>query len=67
MYDNGFKNQVNIDISSVVIEQMLERSRKSRPDLIYQVADVTNMPQYEDNSFDIVIDKSTIDALLCGD
>ncbi len=23
--------------------------------------------KYEDNSFDIAIDKSTIDALLCGD
>ena len=23
--------------------------------------------QYEDNTFDLIIDKSTIDALLCGD
>ena len=23
--------------------------------------------KYEDNSFDLIIDKSTIDALLCGD
>jgi hypothetical protein len=23
--------------------------------------------QYEDNSFDLIIDKSTMDALLCGD
>jgi len=33
----------------------------------YVVADCTNMPEFEDNSFDIVIDKSTIDALLCGE
>jgi ubiquinone/menaquinone biosynthesis C-methylase UbiE len=23
--------------------------------------------QYEDNTFDVIIDKSTMDALLCGD
>ena len=25
------------------------------------------MPEFKDNSFDMAIDKSTIDALLCGD
>ena len=29
--------------------------------------DITNMPEVASNSFDIAIDKSTIDALLCGD
>lgn len=33
----------------------------------YQVMDVTDMNQFEDNSFDICLDKSTIDALLCAD
>jgi ubiquinone/menaquinone biosynthesis C-methylase UbiE len=32
----------------------------------FQVGDVTDMPQYKDNSFDILLDKSTIDALLCA-
>ena len=67
MYDNGFTNLVNIDISSVVIHQMRERSAKSRPHLCYQVADCTEMPEFADNSFDVVIDKSTIDAILCGE
>lgn len=31
------------------------------------VGDVTDMKQFDNNSFDILIDKSTIDALLCGD
>ena len=66
MYDNGYKNITNIDISSVVIEQIIMRSQE-RPEMKYQVADVTNMPEFETNSFDIMIDKSTIDALLCGD
>ena len=29
--------------------------------------DITDMSEFEPNSFDIAIDKSTIDALLCGD
>lgn len=33
----------------------------------FEVADITDMPQFEDNSFDVLIDKSTIDALLCGE
>lgn len=32
----------------------------------YEVMDVTNM-SYPSNYFDVAIDKSTIDALLCGD
>lgn len=29
--------------------------------------DAKNMYLYKENSFDLVIDKSTMDALLCGD
>ena len=32
----------------------------------WEVMDVTDI-KFEDNFFDIAIDKSTIDALLCGD
>ena len=32
----------------------------------YKVMDVCDL-KYPDNSFDVLIDKSTIDALLCGD
>lgn len=34
--------------------------------MIYEVMDICSMT-YQDNSFDVAIDKSTIDALLCGD
>ena len=32
----------------------------------WDVMDVRDL-KYEDNSFDLIVDKSTIDALLCGD
>uniref|UniRef100_A0A7S3JJ88 Methyltransferase type 11 domain-containing protein n=1 Tax=Euplotes harpa TaxID=151035 RepID=A0A7S3JJ88_9SPIT len=64
MYDDGYENIYNMDISSVVIETMAERN-KERTKMSWEVMDVMNMT-YEDEFFDIAIDKSTIDALLCG-
>ena len=34
--------------------------------MVYEVMDVCDMT-YPDNFFDVAIDKSTIDAILCGD
>ncbi|KAL4436246.1 hypothetical protein ABPG74_015837 [Tetrahymena malaccensis] len=65
MYDDGYKNIYNIDISEECIKQMNNR-KGDRPELIYEVMDCTEL-KYEDEKFDFVIDKSTIDALLCGD
>ena len=65
MYDDGFHNIKNIDISQSVIKLMSERS-KNRPEMTYEVMDVRDI-KYENNYFDLAIDKSTIDALLCGD
>jgi SAM-dependent methyltransferase len=70
MYDDGYTSIVNTDISTVVIEQMRERNLH-RPGMLWEVDDVLAM-QYEDEAFDVVIDKSspcssgTIDAILCG-
>lgn len=65
LYDAGYKNIWNIDISKVVIEQMSKRNF-TRKKMKYEVMDCCNL-KYEDNFFDVVIDKSTIDAILCGD
>jgi hypothetical protein len=45
---------------------MRERN-KDRIKMTYEVMDCTNMCSIPDNFYDAVIDKSTIDALLCGD
>ena len=67
LYDDGYHNVVNIDISTVVIRQMKERNAEARPSMDYIVMDITDMSEFESNTFDLVIDKSTMDALLCGD
>ena len=65
MYDDGYKNIKNIDISQNVINSMKIRN-KDRIGMTYEVMDVRDL-KYEDNSIDLAVDKSTIDALLCGD
>ena len=65
MYKAGYHNIWNIDYSENVITMMRERCQ-SMNKMVWDVMDVTDI-KYEDNFFDIAIDKSTIDALLCGD
>ena len=64
MYDQGFRQIYNMDISSVCITQMAERN-KSRPEMKWEVMDVREL-KYPTGKFDLIVDKSTIDALLCG-
>lgn len=33
LYDAGYENQVNVDISEVVIKQMAERNAEKRPNI----------------------------------
>lgn len=53
-----------MDISPVVIEQM--RTMEQIPGQTWEVADCRSMPQYEDGSFGSVLDKGTLDAVLCS-
>lgn len=64
MYDGGFQNITNIDISEVVINQMKARF-KEMDRMEWVRMDVLKM-DFPDASFDLVIDKGTIDSLLCG-
>ena len=74
MYDDGFHNLLNIDICDNVIKFMIERNHHREKMLCtnflfifkVDVMDVRDL-QYDDEHFDVIIDKSTMDALLCGD
>ncbi|XP_058793465.1 eEF1A lysine and N-terminal methyltransferase homolog isoform X2 [Phymastichus coffea] len=63
LYDNNYKNIINIDLSQVVIKQMLEMNKVKRPDLIFEAMDATKMT-YSDGKFSVVLDKGTLDALM---
>ncbi|KAG0456449.1 hypothetical protein HPP92_024237 [Vanilla planifolia] len=63
IYDAGFHQITNIDFSKVVISDMLRRNVRSRPEMRWRVMDMTDM-QFREESFDVVLDKGALDALM---
>ncbi|KAK0202748.1 S-adenosyl-L-methionine-dependent methyltransferase [Desarmillaria ectypa] len=63
MYDDGYKNIVNVDYSSVVIEQMQKRHGVDRPEMEWRVMDVREL-EFCNDHFDVAIDKGTMDAMM---
>ncbi|KAF8328367.1 uncharacterized protein EI90DRAFT_3146144 [Cantharellus anzutake] len=61
MFSDGFLNIVNTDYSSVVINQMAQRH--SEKSMQWIEMDIRAL-QFEDETFDVVIDKGTMDAML---
>ncbi|KAG6797900.1 methyltransferase-like protein 13 [Apis mellifera caucasica] len=63
LYDAGYRNITNIDISHIVIKQMCDINASIRPQLVYEHMDATQMT-YSDNTFNVILDKGTLDALM---
>lgn len=67
LFDAGYTRQRCVDLSAVVIEQQQERhAERCERGLIFEVGDCMAL-EYEDNSFDGVIDKSLVDTLMCAE
>uniref|UniRef100_A0A2P2KC72 Uncharacterized protein MANES_07G011700 n=3 Tax=Rhizophora mucronata TaxID=61149 RepID=A0A2P2KC72_RHIMU len=65
MVKDGYEDIMNIDISLVAIE-MMRRKYEYIPQLSYMQMDVRDMSFFQDESFDSVIDKGTLDSLMCS-
>ncbi|XP_078212414.1 eEF1A lysine and N-terminal methyltransferase isoform X3 [Callithrix jacchus] len=63
LYDVGYQDIVNIDISEVVIKQMKECNATRRPQMRFLKMDMMQM-EFPDASFQVVLDKGTLDAVL---
>lgn len=63
LYDVGYTNLYNIDISDTVIKQMVAKNHLKRPDMTFVVMDTTALT-YENDSFDCILDKGTLDAIF---
>lgn len=67
MYEDGYENITNIDYSSKVIGQMNERCKSKCPKMTFKVMDVLDLKEFAPGEFNAVIDKGTLDSVLCGD
>ena len=65
LYKDGYKNITNIDFSSTVIAQMGDKY-KMYEEMDFSVMDACNL-QYPQGCFSVVIDKGTLDCVLCGE
>lgn len=63
MFDEGFQNITNIDISSTVVKAMNEKYKDKPTTFKYLQMDARAM-DFPDNSFDVIIDKATLDSVL---
>ena len=63
LYDKGYHSITNLDFSEVVIHEMKAKNI-ARGDMIWTVGDMTNLHFSNASSFDVVLDKGALDALL---
>lgn len=63
LYDIGYRNITNIDISHIVIKQMLSQHEKDRPNLKYLQMDALDT-SFNNEGFNVILDKGTLDALM---
>ncbi|XP_057209464.1 eEF1A lysine and N-terminal methyltransferase isoform X2 [Triplophysa rosa] len=62
LYDVGYHQLTNIDISETVVSHMIQRNTERRPDLTFQQVDATETG-FENGSFQAALDKGTLDAM----
>ena len=66
MWGDGYTNLTNIDISDKAIEVMKEQAATKGIGGKWLEMDATKM-SFQNDTFDIVVDKGTLDALVCAD
>jgi len=65
MYNAGFKSITNIDFSPTIIEQMQRECGELMPEMKWITMNVLDMSALQESSFEIVLEKGTMDALMC--
>ncbi|KAF4527007.1 hypothetical protein B566_EDAN001554 [Ephemera danica] len=62
MHQDGYRDIVNVDFSAVVNRKMFQRA----PEMDWLTMDIKHLT-FKDQSFDVVLEKGTLDALLVGE
>lgn len=75
MFEDGYQNIVNIDYSPTIVKAMEEKYKqlgipivcKYNSLLTDKQTDALNMSEFQNQEFNVVIDKGTMDSILCGE
>lgn len=62
MYDSGYEDITNIDVSEAVMDRMRNKHAESKPKMTWLQMDASKLT-FSDNAFDVTIDKGTLDAI----
>ena len=65
--EEGYEDITNIDFSTKVITIMEQTYKEKFPKMQFKVADVLDMKDFQSGSFNTILDKGTLDCILCGD
>eukprot|EP00968_Pinguiococcus_pyrenoidosus_P005482 scaffold357_cov239-Pinguiococcus_pyrenoidosus.AAC.9 len=63
LYDAGLRNITSLDFSEVVVQKLRAEHAAKRPEMRWDCMDMTAL-SYEDASFDVVLDKAAMDAIM---
>ena len=66
LYDEGYLNVTNIDVSTVVISQM-DTLYADKEEMEFSVMDGKKLEFIPDQCFDLIIDKALMDSFLCAE
>lgn len=66
MWDDGYRNITNIDFSPQCIS-LMQRRCADRPGMNFLVLNVLDLEELSGRSFDLILDKGTLDCILCGE
>ena len=66
LYESGYQHVTCIDFSYSAIQLNQEEYKDKYNQMTFTQMDVRNL-QFKDSTFDVVLDKACLDAVICGD
>ncbi|CAI5742151.1 unnamed protein product [Hyaloperonospora brassicae] len=66
MVADGYQKLVNVDVSDVVVQQMAAKYKEQAEQLQWQTMNMCAL-ECSNEAFDAVVDKGTMDSILCGE